>query len=262
MVTEREPAKAPYSPQKANKLAPLNPQQPQFGKQSPLRPSTNLENVFNKPRPNHPRPEHHTLPPISSILGGDSVVKIPRPQVAPLAPLQGFSRPTFSSHDPGFRPINSYAKPHNLVDLTRSDDVFDSDRVLLDDRFGASDPYAYIDNAKAQENFKALLEGAFDEDDDKPRTRARKNKLAVEANKLADEVKGLSVEGGSEKEAEVGDDDDEEEDGTIEGLNVKLLPHQVDGVSWMKDKEIGVRKKNGVSPKGGILADDVGAFEK
>ncbi|KAI9790588.1 MAG: hypothetical protein M1835_000878 [Candelina submexicana] len=261
MVTEREPAKAPYSPQKTNKLAPFNPQQPQFGKQSPLRPSTNLENVFNKPRPNHPRPEHHTLPPISSILGNDSVVEIPKPQAVPPAPLQGSSRPTFSSQDSVFRPINPFAKPHNLVDLTGSEDVFDSDRVLLDDRFGASDPYAYIDTAKAQENLKALLEGAFDEDDEKPRTRARKTKLAAEEEaRLAGKLKGLSVEGGGNKEAQVagGDDDDEEDDGTIEGLTVKLLPHQVDGVSWMKDKEIGVRKKNGVLPKGGILADDMG----
>ncbi|KEQ59440.1 uncharacterized protein M437DRAFT_25697, partial [Aureobasidium melanogenum CBS 110374] len=43
-----------------------------------------------------------------------------------------------------------------------------------------------------------------------------------------------------------------------EGLTVKLLPHQVEGVSWMIDKEIGERKKNGVLPKGGILADDMG----
>ncbi|KEQ70086.1 hypothetical protein M436DRAFT_22206, partial [Aureobasidium namibiae CBS 147.97] len=43
-----------------------------------------------------------------------------------------------------------------------------------------------------------------------------------------------------------------------EGLNIKLLPHQVEGVSWMIDKEIGERKKNGVLPKGGILADDMG----
>ncbi|KEQ99392.1 hypothetical protein AUEXF2481DRAFT_58933, partial [Aureobasidium subglaciale EXF-2481] len=43
-----------------------------------------------------------------------------------------------------------------------------------------------------------------------------------------------------------------------EGLSIKLLPHQVEGVSWMIDKEIGERKKNGVLPKGGILADDMG----
>ncbi|KAI9712467.1 MAG: hypothetical protein M1812_006882 [Candelaria pacifica] len=257
MVTEREPAKAPHSPQKTNKLAPFNPQLPQFGKQSPLRPSANLENVFNKPRPNHPRPEHHTLPPISSVLGDDSVVEIPKPQIAPLVPKYGLSHPTFSSHDSGFRPINSFTKPHNLVDLTGADNTLDSDRVLLDDRFGASDPYAYIDTAKAQENFKALLEGAFDEDDEKPRTRARKNKLVAEANGLANKLKGLSVEEGGHQEAE-GGDDDEEDDGTIEGLNVKLLPHQVNGVSWMKDKEVGLGKKNSVLPKGGILADDMG----
>jgi SNF2 family DNA or RNA helicase len=41
-------------------------------------------------------------------------------------------------------------------------------------------------------------------------------------------------------------------------MKVKLLPHQVDGVAWMIEKETGVHNKRAKLPKGGILADDMG----
>jgi SNF2 family DNA or RNA helicase len=44
----------------------------------------------------------------------------------------------------------------------------------------------------------------------------------------------------------------------VEGLKVKLLPHQVEGVSWMIEKETGNHNKKAKLPKGGILADDMG----
>lgn len=79
----------------------------------------------------------------------------------------------------------------------------------------------YTDPAKANEDLKALLEGGMDEDED-------------------------------EKDLETNLDD-----GTIEGIKVKLLPHQVEGVKWMKGRELGPVKRGKV-PKGGILADDMG----
>lgn len=78
----------------------------------------------------------------------------------------------------------------------------------------------YTDPAKANEDLKALLEGGLEDDED---------------------------------EQEKGHLDD----GTVEGINVKLLPHQVEGVKWMKGRELGPVKRGKV-PKGGILADDMG----
>ncbi len=39
---------------------------------------------------------------------------------------------------------------------------------------------------------------------------------------------------------------------------MKLLPHQVEGVEWMRGRELGGFKGKGKVPKGGILADDMG----
>ncbi|CAN8098416.1 unnamed protein product [Discula destructiva] len=79
----------------------------------------------------------------------------------------------------------------------------------------------YTDPAKANEDLKALLEGGMDDEEDEE---------AVKTNL---------------------------DDGTIEGIKVKLLPHQVEGVKWMKGRELGPVKRGRV-PKGGILADDMG----
>lgn len=79
----------------------------------------------------------------------------------------------------------------------------------------------YTDPAKANEDLKALLEGGLEDDEDKE-----------------DDKGGL-------------------EDGTVEGIMVKLLPHQVEGIKWMKGRELGPVKRGKV-PKGGILADDMG----
>ncbi|KAI8367781.1 SNF2 family N-terminal domain-containing protein [Blakeslea trispora] len=55
---------------------------------------------------------------------------------------------------------------------------------------------------------------------------------------------------------EISSDEEEEkagmENGFIEGLRVRLMPHQIQGVSWMMDRE------NNKSSNGGILADKMG----
>lgn len=83
-----------------------------------------------------------------------------------------------------------------------------------------TDTVFYTDPAKASEDLKALLEGGMDEDEEKEK-------------------------------------DESIEDGTQEGIKVKLLPHQVEGVEWMRGRELGPVKRGKV-PKGGILADDMG----
>ena len=116
------------------------------------------------------------------------------------------------------------------------------------------DTNTYINPTKTAETIKALLEGAFDDDDDEPKTRSRKKGREAGAAGLVDKMMSLSTgtndESGESKD-ESGDEEEEDgDDGTVEGLNVKLLPHQVQGVQWMREKEKG-------KPKGGILADDV-----
>lgn len=287
MVVEREPSKAADGSQQRHSQRPFgNFKQPEFGQASPLQ-NRLTSNIFNIPNPNKARPEHHRAVPGPSQLeeardlldkavnpflpqnsakpkfgpgssNSPDVVEIPRPANAPISQIRPPETFTFSSFRPpvgGFTAVNRPANATNFVDLTKPQDPFNLDDALLDDRFGAADPYTYLDAGKATENIKALLEGAFEDDEDKPRTRGRKKKLEAVAHGLAEKLDDLSVRTDPKKEDH--EDGEEDDDGTFEGLNVKLLPHQVDGVEWMKDKEIGVKKKNGILPKGGILADDV-----
>ncbi|KAH8666300.1 SNF2 family N-terminal domain-containing protein [Xylariales sp. PMI_506] len=78
----------------------------------------------------------------------------------------------------------------------------------------------FVDPKKAAADLKALIEGSVEDEDDKP-------------------------------------SDNGQDRSQIVGLNVRLLPHQVEGVEWMKGRELGPVKKGKV-PKGGILADDMG----
>jgi len=156
--------------------------------------------------------------------------------------------------------VNPYQRAGNSVDLTKPQENMIPDSVIFGDNFGAADPYNYVEAGKATENIKALLEGAFEDEEDKPRTRGRKKKVEAVVAGLTDKLKDLGVKSDEKQtdKAEVEEEEEEEvDDGTVEGLKVKLLPHQVDGVEWMRDKESGAKKKNGILPKGGILADDV-----
>ena len=177
---------------------------------------------------------------------------------APASPTFTTTRPapqqTFGSMGGiygGFKSVNTnYAyipnANNNFVDLSLNN-YYDA----------VAGPYTYVDPVKAEEDLKALLEGVIeDEEDDIPRTRSRRKKQAVETTTLLDKLKSLSVD--QEKIVVTSDDEDEEEDdGTVEGIRVKLLPHQVEGLEWMRGRELGTGKKGKV-PKGGILADDMG----
>jgi SNF2 family DNA or RNA helicase len=210
------------------------------------------------PKPASTRPTSNALPsnprlnavPIR-VPTDDDLMEIPRPNNLPALAARATGPSVFSSHTTS----NPYYTNRSFVDLTTSSIGMATNENLFDDRFGASDPYTYIDFAKANENIKELLEGAFEDEDDKPRTRRQQKDLQTKANDLADKLKGMSVGG---KEGLDEEEDEEGDDGTVEGLKVKLLPHQIDGVAWMRDKELGKKKTRGVFPKGGILADDMG----
>ena len=285
MVVEREPPKA--TPQKPLQPAfPAN-RQPEFGKPSPLGNRVQPPNVFNVPKFHQSRPEHHRPAPPAGvshlqqvkdiahkivdpfrsghasnpvlIQSSPDVVEIPKPAAPPAWNNYIRPAPTYSSNNPptsGFTSVNDYHRP--IVDLTKPQVPSYTDPALQGDGFGAADPFLYVDAGKATENIKALLEGAFEDEDDKPRTRSRKKKVDTAVAGLTDKLQGLDVKAEDKEENRDEDVEEEEDDGTVEGLKVKLLPHQVDGVAWMRDKETGVKKKNGVLPKGGILADDMG----
>lgn len=148
----------------------------------------------------------------------------------------------------GFQTVNTGYKGYNYSDRTANN---------YRDPVGA--PYTFVDPAKAQEDLKALLEGVIDDEDDAPRTRSRKKRKEAEANDLAKKFKTFSVDDDDEELAVASDEEEEvEEDGTVEGIKVKLLPHQVEGLEWMRGRELGTGKKGAKVPKGGILADDMG----
>ena len=181
----------------------------------------------------------------------DDVIEIPRPLHFPTWQPKPAVKPMFSSQ----APTNPYYQPKPLIDphtaVKHNADLFDNE-------FGAADPYTYIDAAQANENIKALLEGAMEDEDDLPNTRRKKKAMKDKADELADKLNDLKVK----SDVAEPEDEEEEDDGTVEGLKVKLLPHQIDGVAWMRDKELGIKKTRvarvGVLPKGGILADDMG----
>jgi SNF2 family DNA or RNA helicase len=189
-----------------------------------------------------PRPQH------------DDVVEIARPTNFPTWQPKPVA-PTMYSSD---APPNPFYQPRPFINATTNVIGMDTNAGLFDDRFGAADPYTYIDAAKANENIKALLEGAMEDEDDLPNTRRKKKAMKDKADELADKLNDLKVKA---DDAEA-DEEEDEDDGIVEGLKVKLLPHQIDGVAWMCDKELGTKKKMvahvGVLPKGGILADDMG----
>lgn len=304
------------------------PQQPEFGKASPLRnplqqrqppnifipkkqvPRPQNHNPMYQPRQQQPpaRPEEGYVPPqasqtfympgqqppapqrpqFSSALQAaqafssqpyarsfdSDAVRIPPPSNAPHQNIHAPPKPSFSS-----KSTTSYYQPpppsRSVIDLTTDrngdEDRFDPDAAIRAEsrNFGEPDPYMYVDSTQANENIKNLLEGAFDDEEDKSKTRLRKRAKKALAEGKDKEAKGLaaklasldvkdSKEEQKEIEKQVEDEDEEEDDGTVEGLAVKLLPHQVEGVAWMIDKEVGQRKRNGVLPHGGILADDMG----
>ena len=188
----------------------------------------------------------------SSTASSPDVVEIARPL--------GYQGWTTKPAGPPLFSSKAYASD-NHVDLTKSNASSPTNRFIAEEGFSMSDPSMYLDSEKANENLKALFEGAFEDEEDTPQTRLRKKKKNDKAaDDLADQLKGLEVNDGAEKaEAEKEEDEEEEEDdGTVEGLKVKLLPHQIEGVNWMRDKETGTKKTRGVLPKGGILADDMG----
>jgi SNF2 family DNA or RNA helicase len=297
MVNERSPAKAALQATKANEqpiqqIEPVQPVKPaypssvpKFGEstlpQSPLNRRALESNVFIKPKP--PRPEYHKEQTITNhphLYAAKDFVKgaidpfLPKPTSTQFDPRYGapngtavpIPRPvndaSFTTTRPwqpqafgslgntygGFQSVNGPSQPANFVDLTGGG---------YRDRLAPAESYSFVDPSKAAADLKALLEGAIEDDDDIPKIRLRKKRVAEKADGSVAKLKDLAVTSDAAAAAAEEEGDENEDDGTVEGIKVKLLPHQVEGLSWMRDRELGTRKK-GVVPKGGILADDMG----
>ncbi|KAJ5835869.1 hypothetical protein N7447_001895 [Penicillium robsamsonii] len=354
---------------------PAHVQEPEFGKPSPIGPPQHRSNhLFNIPKPNQSRAEHHrpaprpqpqhqpqshhqaqssatphayrpsgtSGAPVATPLAKRNEPWDPFKPVAPSAynnPRGGFHHGAVSIKRPenvtwttprAPRPIYQ-SKPlppmagaskniQKFIDLTRDDtDPVPRASSHATPSFGAVDMNGYVDTAMANENIKALLEGAFEDDEDKaePKPKGKKKKggkkkskktsqtkqkeeVVVDKNKeqaiddlddLAAQLQGVTVNdpkdddakskhdssanveqddkvaqqdeeddevAAEEEEEEEEEDSDDEDEGAIEGLKVTLLPHQIEGVRWMCDKETGRKTSKGIFPKGGILADDMG----
>jgi SNF2 family DNA or RNA helicase len=202
---------------------------------------------------------------------------VPHPTSMQHRTIHAPPRPVYSSvgHANGFQPVNrnqgifslESRKTVILDDVapkrnSDDEDDFDPDTAIRAEggEFGAPDLHAYVDSNQANENIKALLEGALDEENI-PRTRGRKKKKQVDndaAMSLADRLAALDVKEAETDKAAENEEEEEEDDGTVDGMKVNLLPHQVEGVAWMIEKETGAHNKRAKLPKGGILADDMG----
>ncbi|KAJ6182185.1 hypothetical protein N7485_000827 [Penicillium canescens] len=378
MARESNAPTESLTPGKPNPQArPAHVQQPEFGKPSPIgHPQHRSNHLFNIPKPNQSRAEHHrpaprpqpqhpgqhaaSQPYRQPATGGPAAtpsakrsepwdpfkpvapsaynnarplnppgsVSIKRPEnvtwTTPRAP-----RPIFTSKPLPPKMSNASKNLQSFIDLTQPDSgpAGRSDSRAPPE-FGAMDMHGYVDTAMANENIKALLEGAFEDEEEKseskPKTKkkGKKKKQTKKSSKkenetpvvrdtkkeqtvddldgLADQLQGVTVNDATdskddsdyvpkerspsdspsiedeevakeekddveadedeeeEEEEEEEYDDDDEEDGVVEGLKVTLLPHQIDGVRWMCDKETGRKTTKGIFPKGGILADDMG----
>ena len=101
----------------------------------------------------------------------------------------------------------------------------------------------YTDPNKASEDLKNLLEGNLEDEEEE---EAEKEKQKTEQSQNGERPQDADEHNAKDSKS-----------GVVEGLKVKLLPHQVEGVEWMRGRELGPVKRGKV-PKGGILADDMG----
>ena len=213
-----------------------------------------VHNFYDKktaypPQPTRPQttaPPAPSYPSLPTQKQNNDVYIIPDPMASLPKPVYRPQPQMFSSTAQS----NAYFRAPTYSDMTTNNIGFATNHNAYHDEY--SDPVNYMDAAKANESIKNLLEGALEDEDDKPRTRRRRKQQEEKVDDLANAIQGMKVK---DEEPE---DEADEDDGTREGLKVKLLPHQIDGVHWMIDKETGTKKTKGVFPKGGILADDMG----
>ncbi|KAM3543606.1 hypothetical protein ARSEF1564_003459 [Beauveria bassiana] len=122
--------------------------------------------------------------------------------------------------------------------------VFNSNQPDKPTRGKLGEEIFYIDPAKASADLKALLEGGVEDEAEEEEQPEPSGPVGISDEKKTEKPKKQEKQRISK-------------DGKIDGLKVRLLPHQVEGVEWMLGRELGPVKR-GTVPKGGLLADDMG----
>ncbi|GLI76332.1 hypothetical protein PoHVEF18_004604 [Penicillium ochrochloron] len=275
MARESNVPKEPLTPGKPNEQhRPSVSQEPEFGKPSPMghpqyrpaqptqptRPSqpnrpNDSNHLFNIPKPNRPRAEHHRDPPRSQPQHpgqqfgqqryGAPHGQRPGPTVAstpvkrgPFDPFKAVRGSAFNDHRSGYatgatpikRPENTdwttprapralfmskgtAPKPSGasknlqaFIDLTKDDTKSFSGPQNVPASFGAMDVHGYVDSEKATENIKALLEGAFEDEEEESRQKPKSKKKGKNKKKQSKADLGESAK--AVKKVETDDLDD------------------------------------------------------
>ncbi|KAJ3493322.1 hypothetical protein NLG97_g4807 [Lecanicillium saksenae] len=125
--------------------------------------------------------------------------------------------------------------------------VFNSNQADKPTRSKFGEEVFYTDPEKASADLKALLEGGME--DEAEEEEAAETSVTQGTPDTTSEAKKEKTKKPVKQRIN--------KDGRIDGLKVRLLPHQVEGVEWMLGRELGPVKR-GTVPKGGLLADDMG----
>lgn len=136
-------------------------------------------------RPSRPVP---VLNPSDNVISIRGNTHASGPVWRPTAPQ------TFSSNvntNPFYKPQSAYVDLTQPVSRGPVTEGFSDREVFGNDPFGTADPMMYIDSAKADENIKALLEGAMDDEADKPRTRRKKKELDAKIDSLSRKMQNM-----------------------------------------------------------------------
>ncbi|CAG8220035.1 unnamed protein product [Penicillium salamii] len=247
-----------------NQHRPSHIQEPEFGKPSPIGPQQKSNHLFNIPKPNQARAEHHRVPQRFNNQSDPRARQNPppagpqgyRPSVPsgavaatpaskrsePWDPFKPVAPSAYNNHRGGFQPGSvSIKRPENVtwttpraprpifqskplppkpsnssknlqsfIDLTRdaNDPVPRKPAAPAPSGFGAMDMNGYVDTAMANENIKALLEGAFEDEEEKTQLKST-NKKKKGSKKKKSKTKSKDVVVEDDKKEQAADDLDD-----------------------------------------------------
>ncbi|KAI0009259.1 SNF2 family N-terminal domain-containing protein [Xylariaceae sp. FL0662B] len=227
MVKEQAPPKAPLRPLGTNETNGNPPSQPNgHSEKQHGPPNIHIGGlIFSNPGSSTTNPASRPAVKASAWSNGDMEDKYAhlfmhpknRPEHHRPQRISGPLQPTYKDKKPAPAPMFN---PGPIGTASNPISVPDGPPVSIYSQPGVFSEY--VDPKKAAADIKALLEGSVEDEEDK-----------------------------------ISKEEDGEDKSHVEGLKVRLLPHQVEGVEWMKGRELGPVKKGKV-PKGGLLADDMG----
>ena len=170
---------------------------PAFDPFKPVRPSAYNNNRFSKPVDN-------------------DVVEIRRPENVtfgtPRAP-----KTLFASNPSAVKPSNANKNLQRFADLT-GEGGFTPSAPSRHVGFGSMDANGFVDTAKANENIKALLEGAFEDEDEKRQPKGKKNKKNRKNRGKQKKDKVKEKEGKQKEEETLPVNSDKEVEDELDGL--------------------------------------------